>query len=205
MLGYNTWAPSYPTETLRIDPAAASFYASLMFIAGIPGNLVAGWAINLTKRRYAMLTVSRLATGIIPAGSFHLGSVRVVAPYMILLGFVSNFVPPTLFTLAPETMRMLRFVSLRLAVTIVGGDAGALAGPPILGSVLSGGNWSSWSVVLVARMNGGLVASPLAWSRMRAGGIAGLTWLVLGTSISTSGCLWAWQSWLARVGAWAGK
>jgi predicted MFS family arabinose efflux permease len=167
MLGYNTWAPSYLTETLRIDPATASFYASLMFVAGIPGSLVAGWAINRTQRRYALLTASLLVTGIILAGSFHLGSVRVVAPYMILLGFVSNFVPPTLFTLAPETMRILRFASLGLAVTIVGGNAGAMTEPPILGSVLSGGSWSSGSVVLVAAMRGGLIASLLAWRRMR--------------------------------------
>jgi sugar phosphate permease len=169
LLGYNTWAPSYLTETLGIDPATASFYASLMFIAGIPGSLVEGWAINRTKRRYALLAVSLLATGIILAGSFQLGSIRIVAPYMILLGFVSNFIPPTLFTLAPETTRILRFASLGLAVTIVGGNAGALTGPPILGSVLSGGGWSSGSMVLVAAMGGGLVASLLAWSRMRAG------------------------------------
>jgi predicted MFS family arabinose efflux permease len=169
VIGYNTWAPFYLTETLQIEPATANFYASLMFVAGIPGSLVGGWAINRTKGRYALLTLSFLATSAILSGSFHLGSVRAVAPYMILLGFVSNFVPPMLFTLAPETMRNLRFASLGLAVTIVGGNAGALAGPPILGSVLNGGSWSSGSVVLVAAMGGGLVASLLAWRRMRAG------------------------------------
>lgn len=169
MLGYNTWAPAYLVETLYIPPATANFYASLMFLAGIPGSLVAGWAINRTENRYALLTGAFLVTGIVIAGSFRLGSVGLVVPYMVLLGFVANFVPPSLFTLAPETMKALRYASLGLAVLIVGGNTGALSGPPVLGSVLSGGDWSSGSVVLVAAMGGGLVASLLAWRRMRSG------------------------------------
>jgi predicted MFS family arabinose efflux permease len=167
MLGYNTWAPSYLTATLHIPPATANFYASLMFLAGIPGNLVAGWTLNRTRKRYVLLAGTFLVTGFITAGSFHLGSVSVVVPYMIVLGFVSNFIPPTLFTLAPETMRSVQFASLGLAVLIVGGNMGALSGPPVVGSVLSGGDWSSGTMVLVAAMGGGLVATLLAWRRMR--------------------------------------
>jgi predicted MFS family arabinose efflux permease len=116
LIGYNTWAPSFLTETLSVEPSVASLYASLLFLAGIPGNIIAGWTLTRTQRRYRLLVLAFATTAILFAGSFQLGSLGLVAPYMMLLGFASNFVPTAVFTLAPETMDHPALAGLALAI-----------------------------------------------------------------------------------------
>ena len=149
LLGYNSWAPTFLTETLRIDPAAASSYASLMFLAAIPANIVAGWMINRLRNRQYVLPVTFLVMGVLLFWSFRLSSSVVVMPYMIALGFISNFIPATSFTLAPETAPDAASANMALAIMNVGSNAGALAGPPAIGAIVSGGNWSAGSTGLV--------------------------------------------------------
>lgn len=149
LISYNTWAPSYLTETLSIAPAVASFYASLMFMAAIPGNIIAGWALNRTQHRYRLLFLTFAATTILFAGSFHLGSLGLVGPYMILLGFVSNFIPTAVFTLAPETMDHPAFAGQALAIATMGSGLGALLGPPTVGAISGLAGWAAASLCLV--------------------------------------------------------
>lgn len=159
LLGYNSWAPTFLTETLRIDPAAASSYASLMFLAAIPANIVAGWMINRLKNRQYVLPVTFLVMGVLLFWSFRLSSAAVVMPYMIALGFISNFIPATSFTLAPETARDAASANMALAIMNVGSNAGALAGPPAIGAIVSGGNWSAGSTGLVIMAIAGTMLS----------------------------------------------
>ena len=166
MIAYNTWAPAYLTETLQIDGAAASFYASLMFLAAIPANVIAGWLLNRIRKRYLLLPTSFLITCILLFWSFRLGSASVVAPYMILLGFASNFVPASTFTFAPETMPGIGFAGLALAIVTMGSSTGSLAGPPVLGAILSTGNWTLGSTCLVIASGVGTLASWLATRRL---------------------------------------
>jgi predicted MFS family arabinose efflux permease len=160
ILGYNTWAPTYLTETLYMQPNAASFYASLMFVAAIPANILAGWLLNRLKDRYTLLPVAFLITTILFFWSFRLGSVSIVVPYMILLGLASNFVPTTTFTLAPETMPSVQIASLGLGIVIAGTNVGSLAGPPALGAVVSTSGWTAGSAFLVILMSVGTI---VAW------------------------------------------
>lgn len=167
MIGYNTWVPSFLTETLQLDTASASFYASLLFMAGIPANVVAGWMVDRVENRPGLLTVAFLITTIIFAWSFRFGSTSVAVLYMILLGFASNFIPTSVFTLAPETIDAPQFAGLGLAIVAVVSGLGSLVGPPFLGAVISGGNWTSGSTCVVIVMSIGLIASRLAWPRKR--------------------------------------
>lgn len=159
LIGYNTWVSPFLTETLSIDPASASFFASLMFLAAIPANVAAGWVINRLKDRYSLLPVAFLITGVLYLWSFRLESVSVVVPYMIALGVASNFIPTATLTLAPETMPSLEFGSLALAILIVGSNLGSLTGPPVLGSILSTGNWTAGSTCLLMVMGVGTIIS----------------------------------------------
>jgi cyanate permease len=163
VLSYNTWAPTYLIETMDAEPAAANFLASLLFLAGIPGNVMGGWLLNHTADRYRLLSITFLVTGILFAGSFSVGNLKIVGPYISLLGFVANIIPTAVFTLAPETMVDTRFAALGLAIVFVGSSTGTLVGPPLLGRILSGGNWMMGSVCMVAVMGIGLIASLVAW------------------------------------------
>ena len=163
VIGYNTWAPAFLTETLSIPPAAASFYASLMFLAAIPGNLAAGWAVDRTPRRHPLLTATFVVTGAMLAWSFGLRTVWIVAPYMLVMGFFSNWIPTITFTLAPEKVPSIEFAGMGLAITITCGNLGSLTGPPILAAALEGGNWPAGSVLIVLAMAAGTLATLAVW------------------------------------------
>jgi MFS family permease len=167
LLGYNTWAPNFLTDTLHIEPAAANAYASVMFLAAIPGTIFAGWLINRLKDRYSMLPAAFLITTALFFWGFRLESVSIVVPYMIVLGFASNFIPTAMFTLAPETMPRIQLASLGLAIVLTGSNVGAVTGPPVLGAVLSTGHWSAGSIWLVIVMAVGTVVSWYVAKRLR--------------------------------------
>ena len=71
-------------------------------------------------------------------------------------------------TFAPETMPSIEFAGLALAIVTVGSNLGLLTGPPILGSILSMGNWKAGSTFLVIAMGVGIVASWFVARRLRA-------------------------------------
>ena len=167
LLGYNTWLPKFLTDTMHIGPAAANAYASFMFVAAIPANVIAGWTINRLKDRYSMLPVAFLITTILFFWSFRLGSVSMVVPYMIALGFASNFIPTATFTLSPETMPRIEYASLALAIVMVGSNIGSVIGPPALGAVLSTRIWSAGSIWLVLVMGVGAIISWYLAKRLR--------------------------------------
>jgi MFS family permease len=160
LIGYNTWVSSFLTTTMSINAASASFFASLIFLAAIPASAIAGWVVTRVKNRYTLLPAAFLITGLLFFWSFRLSDVRAVAPYMLTLGFASNFVPAVTFTLAPETMPSHKFAGLAVAIVIGSSTIGSLGGPPILGAVVSTGSWVSGSVWFVAAMGLGTI---LAW------------------------------------------
>jgi predicted MFS family arabinose efflux permease len=135
-----------------------------MFLAAIPANIVAGWLINRLKDRRYVLPVSFIIMGGLLFWSFRLSNPMIVAPYMIALGFISNFIPATSFTLAPETAPDAASANMALAIVNVGSNAGALAGPPAVGAILSGGNWAMGSIGLVIVA---IVGTVLSWITSR--------------------------------------
>jgi predicted MFS family arabinose efflux permease len=165
LIGYNTWAPSFLTDALNVEASAASFYASLLFVAGIVANVTAGWAINRARSRYGLLTAIFFGSGVLFFWGFRLGSVGAVVPYMLGLGFASNFIPTSLFTLAPETATRPEFTGLALATLNMGANLGILIGPPVLGSIVARGNWTPGSICLVIVMGAGTMVSMIAWKR----------------------------------------
>jgi predicted MFS family arabinose efflux permease len=169
MIGYNTWAPKFLTDALHVEPAAANGYASLMFLAAIPANVIAGWAINRLRDRYSMLPTAFLITTILLLWSFRLANVSMVMPYMIALGFTSNFIPTAIFTLSPQTAPSIHLASLALAMVMVGSNAGSVIGPPAIGAVLSSGDWPAGSMWLASVMGVGTIISWYLARRLRAG------------------------------------
>jgi MFS family permease len=165
LLGYNTWAPSFLSENLGADAAEANFYASLMFAAAIPANVIAGWLMNRTQRRYWVLATAFVVAGLLYVWSFNLPTIGIAILYMLALGFATNFIPTSLYTLAPQTMPTLHLAGLALAMVTIGSGVGALTGPPFLGSILESGNWGMGSVCLVAATGLGVVVSIAAAMR----------------------------------------
>ena len=168
LLSYNTWAPSFCVETLSVQAPRASFCASMMFLAAIPGTIIAGWALNRTQHRWRLLLATYLLTGVLFVWGFRLGSEGIVAPYMLVLGFVSNFVPAAVFTFAPETMDHPAFAGLGLAIVMTVSGMGTLLGPPTVGAVITYAGWTWASFCLAIAMGFGTIAIVLARRRTKS-------------------------------------
>jgi MFS family permease len=108
-----------------------------------------------------------LATGLLYLWSFRLSSVAVVVSYLLILGLVSNFVPTAAFTLTPETVPNPALVGPALAALNVGANLGVLLGPPLLGAIAGGGQWSRGTAALIAVSGVGVAAALLLWKKER--------------------------------------
>lgn len=167
LIGYNTWVPTFLSDTLGLGTALASFYGSLVFLAGIPAAILAGWLAGLTGRRYSLLVAASLVTAVLLAWSFRLGSVAQVVPYLIALGVISNVIPALILTLVPETVGSRESTSLALSLALTLSYSGGVLGPPVLGSVISSRSWAGGGTVLVGVLAIGTVASWLAGRSVR--------------------------------------
>ncbi len=168
ILGYNTWAPTYLSSEFGMTDTVASFYASLMFMAAIPSNFLAGWVINRTQKGYHVLVISFAVSSLLFFLGFRLPAVGIVAPFMIALGFASNFIPTAVFTLAPETMPTIHLAGLALAIVAIGSGGGGFIGPPVLGGALSGGNWGLGSIYLLIVMVFGTITGVILLRKDRS-------------------------------------
>jgi len=140
LIGYSTWAPSYLSEFPGVGTAAANFYASLPSLVLIPGGIFAGWVLDRTRNRKAVLTIALAAATVVLIWCFKLNT-SIVVPYMIAIGIISSFIPSSTFTLAPETAPRPELVGVALGVVSIGQNFGMLVGPPAVAKAAAGGVW----------------------------------------------------------------
>lgn len=151
-IGYSTWAPSFLNQALGLDPGTASLYVSLSALALIPGGVVAGWVLDRTPNRKAVLTTALAVAAVALLWCFKLTSVAAVVPYMITIGLVASFVPSSTFTLAPDTVPRPELAGMALGAVSLGQNFGMLIGPPLIGRAVAGGSWlaGTYPVVVAA-------------------------------------------------------
>ncbi|MDR9755295.1 MAG: CynX/NimT family MFS transporter [Thermacetogeniaceae bacterium] len=169
LVGYMTWAPTFFTQLPGIETAMANFYASLPNLVVVPGGIVAGWILDRTKNRKAVLATSLTAAAVILIWCFRLGSVSVVVPYMIGLGLIVSFIPSSTFTLAPETAPRPELAGMALGVVTIGQNIGMLMGPPLVASAAAVGNWAYGTYPVIAA-SVVAIAAALFMRMDRAGG-----------------------------------
>ena len=148
IMSYNTWAPTYLTDTLNLSTPRASFFASLVFAGGIGGNLLAGWLMGRVRDRLKLLLAAFAGNVLLMTLGFRLASTGIIAPYMISLGLVSNIIPAVIFTLAPEIASRPALAGLTMAMVTVQSNTASLIGPPILGALVSRNGWQAGGVLL---------------------------------------------------------
>ena len=158
-LAFSTWAPTYFSEGLGLDPITASFDASLTMLAVIPATIIAGWVLDRIKNRQLVLSLALLIFGILLLWCFRLGSVGVIVPYALVLGLIGGFIPTSIFTLAPESMPSPALAGLALGIISMGQNLGMFLGPPAVGAFVAGGNWVAGVIPIGIVMAIGLVVS----------------------------------------------
>jgi len=165
LVGYMTWAPTFFTQLFGIETAMANFYASLPNLVVIPGGIIAGWILDRTKNRKAVLATALTAAAVILIWCFRLGSASVIVPYMIGLGIIVSFIPSGTFTLAPETAPRPELTGMALGIVNIGQNLGMLIGPPLIAGAAAGGNWVNGTFPVIAASVVAIVAA--LFMRMR--------------------------------------
>ncbi len=156
--GYSTWAPTYLSAALGLDPQTANFDASLPSLAVIPAALAAGWVLDRTRQRKWVAAAALGVCGVLLWWGFRLPAEAVVAPYFLVLGAIAGFIPTTAFTLAPETMPRPELAGLALGILSVGQNLGAVLGAPVIARLIADGRWEAGALPVVGALLLGLVA-----------------------------------------------
>jgi len=164
-LAFTTWAPLYFNQGLGVGLEAASFDASLSSLSVIPATLFAGWLLDRVKNRHLVLTTSFVVSTGFLMWSFRLGNAAIIAPFMLMMGFVIGFIPTATFTLAPETMPDPRSAGLALGIVSMGQNIGMFFGPPIVGALIANGDWAAGILPLAIAGAIGIAASIGLWLR----------------------------------------
>lgn len=158
LVAYSTWLPSFLSQVHGIEPAMASFYASLQSLAIIPSGIIAGWVLDRVRNRKAVLVTALVVAVVVLIWCFQLHNISVVVFYMILLGSVVGFIPSCGFTLAPETVPRPELAGIALGIVSLGQNFGMLIGPPIVGRAVAGGVWTAGTYPIVIATAIALVA-----------------------------------------------
>lgn len=155
---FTTWSPTYLNSAFGIAPGTANFYTSLVFIWAIPASVVCGWLLTIIKNHKAVLIIEMALATILYFFAFKLTQGTMVF-YIAVIGIVTIFFATTSFTLAPVTMPTPALAGLAMGMIILAQNLASFVGPPIMGSVVSGGDWARGSYPMLGVMIIGLISA----------------------------------------------
>lgn len=147
--GFTSFAPQYFIQAHGVLGEKANFYTSLTPMMSIFSTIIAGWVIVKLRNTKLVLVVGTCLATVLYAFAFLLPSASWIIPMMLLLGFVPGFVATANFTLAPETMPTPALAGIALGINNLLFNLGSFFGPPIIGNVISQGNWSAGTYPIV--------------------------------------------------------
>jgi MFS family permease len=142
-IAFITWAPTFLHQTRGMSLARAAFLVSLASILTIVACPTSGWVSDrIGTRKWVAVIPMALMAPLYPL-SFFAGE-NCFPALVIMLGFISGFVPTGVFSGAVETVRDERLSGMAMAVIQIGQNAGMLLGPLVFGWIMeSGGGWQT--------------------------------------------------------------
>jgi len=142
-IAFITWAPTFLHQTRGMSLARAAFLVSLASILTIVACPTSGWVSDRTgTRKWVAVIPMALMAPLYPL-SFLVGE-NYFPALVVLLGFISGFVPTGVFSGAVETVGDERLSGMAMAVIQIGQNAGMLLGPLVFGWIIeSGGGWQT--------------------------------------------------------------
>ena len=147
-IAFITWAPTFLHQTRGMSLARAAFLVSLASLLTIVACPTSGWVSDRTgTRKWVAVIPMALMAPLYPLSFF--AAENCFPALVVLLGFISGFVPTGVFSGAVETVRDERFSGMAMAVIQIGQNAGMLLGPLVFGWIIeSGGGWRTAFSVL---------------------------------------------------------
>lgn len=161
---YNTYFPTYLTQTFGMEAAAANDIMSVSMLAMMVVGLVWGVVMNKVPNRYhgAMLVASTLLYCVAMVVQFNLPSVALAVPVVVFVGVASQLVAPLIYDVLPDTVDP-ELVPVGMSITAFGTGLGTILTTIICGVFVEMfGTWSSLVLPLGAFGLIGVAASFVA-------------------------------------------
>lgn len=142
---YNTYFPTYLTQTFGMEAAAANDVMSVSMAAMMVVGLLWGAVMNRVPNKYhgAMLVASTAIYCLAMVVQFNLPSVSLAIPVVIFVGAASQLVAPLIYDVLPETVDP-ELVPVGMSITAFGCGLGTVLTTVICGVfVETFGTWTS--------------------------------------------------------------
>lgn len=142
---YNTYFPTYLTQTFGMEAAAANDVMSVSMAAMMVVGLLWGAVMNRVPNRYhgAMLVASTAIYCVAMVVQFNLPSVSLAVPVVVFVGAASQLVAPLIYDVLPETVDP-ELVPVGMSIAAFGCGLGTVLTTVICGVFVEAfGTWSS--------------------------------------------------------------
>lgn len=142
---YNTYFPTYLTQTFGMEAAAANDVMSVSMAVMMVVGLLWGAVMNRVPNRYhgAMLVASTAIYCLAMVVQFNLPSVALAIPVVVFVGAASQLVAPLIYDVLPETVDP-ELVPVGMSITAFGCGLGTVLTTVICGVfVETFGTWTS--------------------------------------------------------------
>lgn len=142
---YNTYFPTYLTQTFGMEAAAANDVMSVSMAVMMVVGLLWGAVMNRVPNRYhgAMLVASTAIYCLAMVVQFNLPSVALAIPVVVFVGAASQLVAPLIYDVLPETVDP-ELVPVGMSITAFGCGLGTVLTTVICGVFVEAfGTWTS--------------------------------------------------------------
>ncbi len=140
-IGFVTWAPTFLNSARGMSLSDAALLVSLVPMLNIGSCPFSGWFSDRIGSRKWVMVAPMLAMSVLwPLTA--LAREGVFLALVLVLGWISGFVPTGIFASGPELAGDERLSGMAIAILQVGMNAGMLFGPLALGWLIETGGWS---------------------------------------------------------------
>lgn len=144
--------PTLLIEAHGVTPGRAALLTALVVAMNVPGNLTGGWLLQREVKRWRIVALANLVTGLCCLGIYMPG-LSLSSRYLLCLVFsgAGGMFPAAALHGAAVSAPTPKLVATSQGLLLQGAQLGGLTGPPLVGFVVSrSGQWQSASWVLVA-------------------------------------------------------
>ncbi len=144
--------PTLLIEAHGVAPGKAALFSALVVAMNVPGNLTGGWLLQRGVKRWHIVALANLFTGLCCLGIYMPG-ISLSLRYLLCLVFsgVGGMFPAAALHGAAMSAPTPKLVATSQGLLLQGAQLGGLTGPPLVGFVVSRtGQWQSASWVLAA-------------------------------------------------------
>lgn len=168
--GFLTFAPQYYSEVHGIQVNVANFYASIPFMVSIFSNPLAGYVISKFEKVKLIHLLSICLILFFFMIIYYLPSADLIVPWALILGLLLGFFATCNYTIASSSIYSSLpsplYISLGLGINNMVYHTGFLFGPPVLASVIIGGEWTLGMFPPLISILISVISSKLYFSRI---------------------------------------